>query len=199
MFHPARVASLPVAYRRNVVFFSSLRDSASESSWSQTRALERGRARRRNKWAALAVAVALVGSSAVVVSVYTQPAAAQQQPAASPSDQLQEGIKQYKGGDYEAAVATLEGISPDALSASGQSMLKDTLGRARSASSQRQGAIAEFDAGEKALAAGDAADAARHYRAAYSSPYADKGTKQKAAEQLALAQSMMEAKQGDLK
>jgi len=150
----------------------------------------------------IALAVALAApTAAIVFTTCVAPASAQQQttaaPAAAapatPSDQLQQGVKQYRDEQYEESVKTLKAISPDQLSASGQSMLKDTLAKADAAATQRKAARDEFDAGEKALAANDPATASQHYRLAANNRYADPGTKQKAAEQLALAQSMKPA------
>src|SRR5688572_6819978 len=117
--------------RRNPVFFSSSSVGQVAGSENSEKSSDRTTSRQRRGRSGLraaALAVALVAPAAGIwVAIDVTPAVAQQ--AGNPADQLQSGLKQYRDEQYEEAVKTLKGINADSLSASGQSMLKDTLGK----------------------------------------------------------------------
>ncbi|HSV14404.1 MAG TPA: hypothetical protein VLI90_09100, partial [Tepidisphaeraceae bacterium] len=147
-------------------------------------------------------------SSTAVMPSYTAPANHSQRALAAPAaavlpggplilasasapnqDQFNKGVQQYNAGQYEEALTTLQQVSADGLSDADKKTLSDTLAHAESASAQRKAARAEFQLGEKALADKQYNEAAKHYRNAASNGFADSGTRAKANEQYALAES----------
>jgi general secretion pathway protein D len=112
---------------------------------------------------------------------------------------LAKGIAQYNAHEYEEAVATLQTVNGDQLSAQGKQSLSDTLAKATDAADQRKAARAEFEKGEQALSANQPAVALQHYKNAAANYYADDGTVAKAREQEAVAQDSIKAASAQLK
>jgi general secretion pathway protein D len=128
-----------------------------------------------------------------------QPAMAQQQPALAPADALKQGVSQYQNGQYEEALATLQSIKADQLSDADRKTLYQTLSAADNAATSRKGARAEFDAGQEALRNNKPNDALTHYYNVVNNKYADEGTRQKAQEQIALANAQRQGTGQDSK
>jgi hypothetical protein len=112
---------------------------------------------------------------------------------------LAKGVAQYNAHQYEEAVATLQSVNGDQLSAQGKQSLADTLSKASAAADQRKAARAEFEKGEQALAANQPGAALDHYKAAAANTYADDGTIAKAKEQEAIAQDGIKKASTDMK
>ena len=111
-------------------------------------------------------------------------------PPMSNADRLALGVKQFDRGQYEEAVATLQQVQADMLGPKDQKKLSDTLGKAQAASQERKNARAEFEQGEEALRNNQSAAAMTHYKNAANNAFADEGTRQKALEQMKLADAM---------
>lgn len=150
--------------------------------------------RRTNRTAALALAAALTvgGSLANWVPAEEAPALpvlAFEQPQMSNQDLLKLGNDQFNNKQYEEAVATLQQVKAEELNEADRQNLQQVLAKAEAAATQRKQARTEFEQGEEALKAGKPADAIAHYKAAAANEFADEGTRNKANEQIALAQS----------
>ncbi|MCC6424751.1 MAG: hypothetical protein IT447_14850 [Phycisphaerales bacterium] len=117
------------------------------------------------------------------------PVLAFEQPQMSNQDLLKLGVDQFNNKQYEEAVATLQQVKAEELSEADRQSLQQTLSKADAAATQRRQARAEFEMGEAALKEGKLAEAIGHYQAAASNEFADEGTRNKANEQIALAQS----------
>lgn len=118
---------------------------------------------------------------------------------ASPADALKQGQAQLKAGEYEEALSTLQAIDATALAERDRRTLTDALERAETAAAQRRAARAEFEQGQADLKANRPGAAAKHFKAAADNKYADKGTQNKAREQIALAESMRKRMAGEMK
>jgi type II secretory pathway component GspD/PulD (secretin)/tetratricopeptide (TPR) repeat protein len=107
----------------------------------------------------------------------------------SADEALAKGLQELRDGMYEEALATLQQVQADQLSSDeARKNLETSIAKAAEGASQRQNARAAFERGEEALAAGNFADAIALYNEAAKNPFADQGTKEKAATQIALAQ-----------
>ena len=126
-----------------------------------------------------------------------EPVLAVQQPTLSPADALREGVRQYRNGQYEEAVATLQSVNADSLSEADRKALYDTLGRADSAAASRKSARAEFELGQEALKANRPGEAIHHYYNVVNNKFVDEGTKRKAQEQMAVADAQRKGASGD--
>jgi type II secretory pathway component GspD/PulD (secretin) len=177
---------------------------------------------RRRRMAALALAVGMSAPAGLVRFAAAQQApvlidadAAEQRAAggnvqlaqadtaaAAPSaaDALKQGQDQFKAGDYEDALSTLQAIDASTLTSDrDRRALSDTLKKAEAAAAQRQAARAEFEQGQADLNANKPGAAAQHFKNAAENKYADKGTQSKSREQMALAEQMRKSKAGDMK
>src|SRR5439155_23662289 len=125
--------------------------------------------------------------------------ASAQQPAPAAGDALREGIRQYRNGQYEEAVATLQSVNAEALNATAKKILYGTLGKADSAAASRKSARAEFELGQDALKANRPGEAIAHYYNVVNNKFVDEGTKRKASEQMALADAQRKGMSSDLK
>ena len=118
----------------------------------------------------------------------------------SPAEALKQGQDQFKAGEYEDALSTLQAIDASTLTSErGRRALADALSKAEAAAAQRRAARAEFEQGQADLEANKPGAAARHFKAAAENKYADKGTKSKSREQMALAEQMRKSMAGDMK
>jgi general secretion pathway protein D len=146
------------------------------------------------------VAAAIAAPAALAPVAYLACAPqAMAQASATPSQTLASGVKQFQDGQYEEAVSTLQSVNADALNDQDKRTLYETLGKADSAAAQRKAARAEFAAGQEALRANKPAEAIQHFTNASTNQYVDPATKQKAAEQSAVAQAAAKNLGGDLK
>ncbi|HEV2296451.1 MAG TPA: hypothetical protein VGR35_21585 [Tepidisphaeraceae bacterium] len=118
---------------------------------------------------------------------------------ASPAEALKQGQEQFKAGEYEEALSTLQAIDAASLSERERRTLNEVLSDAEAAAAQRRAARAAFEQGQADLNANKPGAAAKHFRSAADNKYADKGTRSKAREQLALAESMRKSMAGDMK
>ena len=109
----------------------------------------------------------------------------------SDADLLKQGMDQYKNGQYEEAVTSLQRVKKDALSAGEQKQVDETLANANSAAKERIAARGEFEKGQEALNGNKAGEALGHFKAAKENKFADAGTRDKADEQMAAAQASM--------
>src|SRR4051812_15292953 len=164
----------------------------------------RSSSRRSRKLAAISLACAIAAPAALTVisrlhAAETAPILAVQQPALAPTDALKEGIRQYRNGQYEESVATLQSINSDALSDADKRTLFQTLGQADSAAAGRKTARAEFELGQQSLAANRAGEAITHYYNVVNNRYVDEGTRRKAQEQMAVAEAARKGMSGDMK
>ncbi len=120
--------------------------------------------------------------------------------ASSPNQEIfNKGVQQYKDGQYEESVTTLKQVSSDGLSDYDKTTLANTLAKAQSATQERQNARAEFELGQQALNNKQYNEATIHYQNAANNGFADTGTRSKAGEQLALAQTYARAAGVDAK
>jgi general secretion pathway protein D len=117
----------------------------------------------------------------------------------SDADLLKQGLSQYKNGQYEEAVTSLQRVKKDALSDSEKKQLDETLSQADSAAKERQSARAEFEKGQEALNGNNPAEALTHFKAARDNKFADAGTRDKADTQVAMAQALMTQSGSDAK
>jgi general secretion pathway protein D len=152
--------------------------------------------------AALSLAVAV--AAPVALTAYNRllagrPILAVQAPQLSPPDQLREGVRQYRNGQYEEAVTTLQAVNADALSESDKRSLYDTLSKADSGAAARKSARAEFELGQDALRNNRPGEATAHYNNVINNKYVDEGTRRKAQEQAALADAQRKGMSGDMK
>src|SRR5207248_7056371 len=118
------------------------------------------------------------------------PALLAEQPKASDSDLLKQGIDQFGKGQYEESLATLQQIKPDGLNPEEKRAYQSTIKDAESAANERKSARAAFEQGQAALDKKDANEAAKQFQAAMNNKFADEGTRKKAGEQLYVAQKM---------
>ncbi|MEA2707629.1 MAG: ral secretion pathway protein, partial [Phycisphaerales bacterium] len=177
-------------------------NSSSQSAPARRRSAVRPPSRyRRLAMLSLAVAVA----APVAVTTYNHLIAAEkpvllvQQPTLAPADALREGIRQYREGKYEESVSTLQAISADALSEPEKKSLFETLGSADKAAAARKSARAEFELGQSALQNNRPGEAIQHYNNVINNRFVDDGTKNKAREQQALAESQRKGMSGDMR
>jgi hypothetical protein len=112
---------------------------------------------------------------------------------------LKQGVNQYKSGNYEDAVATLQSIDTSTLSDKDRKTLNDALTKAGAAADQRRAARAEFEQGQADLNDNKPGSAITHFQNAAENKYADKGTQNKAREQMALAETMRKGMAADMK
>jgi general secretion pathway protein D len=117
----------------------------------------------------------------------------------SAADTLKQGVNQYKSGNYEDAVATLQSIDASTLSDKDRKTLNDALTKAGAAADQRRAARAEFEQGQADLNDNKPGSAITHFQNAAENKYADKGTQNKAREQIALAETMRKGMAADMK
>lgn len=123
------------------------------------------------------------------------------QPAPLSTDELlRKGADELNRRQYEEALATLQQVQPpenwDEIS---RRTFTDMLARAEQGATQRRAARAAFERGETALAAGNATEAMAQYRLAADNRFADEGTRAKAREQMAVADSLSRRTGTDLK
>ncbi|HWB54588.1 MAG TPA: hypothetical protein VG722_10360, partial [Tepidisphaeraceae bacterium] len=163
------------------MFFGRFGQKPSVESLSRT---AKNKHRRRLAVVSIAAAVTLPVGVVEIAHLYAQDV----QPLSN-QQLLKQGQTQLSNDEYEEALATLKQVHRDSLSSADQTALDAALTKAGQGAQQRQDAREDYEAGEKALAAGDASVALTHYRAAASNTYADPGTHQKALEKIALAQS----------
>src|SRR5205814_7613472 len=158
-----------------------------------------GQARRVAVLSLAAVAVTATGTALALKSLHaaSAPVLAVQQPALAPADALKEGIRQYRNGQYEESVSTLQSVNADALSDADKKSLYDTLGKADSAAAARKSARAEFELGQDALRNNRPGEAIAHYYNVVNNKYVDAGTKEKASEQMKLADAQRKGMSGD--
>lgn len=163
--------------------------------------------KKRRQLAAVSLAVAMAAPAGLmeVSKLYGQEAPAapstdagdmplfvQEQGAASGVELLKSAIEQYKAGQYEEAQATIGQIKVEELSEKNKSTLDDLSGQVNKAADQRKAARAEFEAGQQSLENKQSAEALAQFKAAASNKYVDQGTRQKALEQIALAEKAEE-------
>src|SRR5439155_12572895 len=120
-----------------------------------------------------------------------QEGATNNQPAMTTGELLRVGIEQYNKKQYEVALSTLQQIKPEDLSESDRKTLATYLQNAEAAANQRKNARSEFQMGETAMQKNAPAEALTHYKAAANSKYVDSGTREKALEKAAMAQSSL--------
>jgi hypothetical protein len=176
---------------------------------------------RRRQMAALALAVGMAApagfgrfAAAQQAPLLVDAAAAEQRAASnaddnvllaqaqtgSPAEALKQGQNQFKAGEYEDALSTLQAIDASTLTSErDRRALADALSKAEAAAAQRRAARAEFEQGQADLNANKPGAAARHFKAAAENKYADKGTQSKSREQMALAEQMRKSMAGDMK
>jgi general secretion pathway protein D len=118
------------------------------------------------------------------------PAFLADQPKASDADLLRQGLDQYSKAQYEEALATLQQVKPDALNAEQKKSYDSVFKDAESAANERKAARAAFEQGQAALDHKDAGEAMKQFQAVAANKFADEGTRRKASEQMAVAQSM---------
>lgn len=151
---------------------------------------------RRGPWLTLGIMMAGVLSTGVpglpVLFAQELPALLllQDQPMGN-AERLRLGLDQYRRGQYEESVATLQLVDASKLGANDVKLLNETLRNAESAANERKGARAEFERGEDALNALRYVEAIAHYKAAVGNRYADEGTKAKAREQIAVCEAAL--------
>ncbi len=107
------------------------------------------------------------------------------------NDTLRLASDQFKGGEFEEALATLQSVKVDSLSAGDKSGYTSLLSRVNEAVEGRKAARATFEQGEQALAAGKTSDALTSYRSVAGNKFADAGTRNKSLEQIALAEEQL--------
>jgi general secretion pathway protein D len=117
----------------------------------------------------------------------------------SDADKLREGLKRYKDKQYEEAQSILQQVNADNLSDKEKKSLTDTLSKTESAANERRSARAAFEQGEQALQNNQPADAIKLYKQAADNKYVDEGTRQKAKEQITLAEAAQKQIQGNLR
>ena len=180
----------------------SLKSSSSEIQVAPVAAQSSDRVKTQRRAAAIGLAVAATVSVASVTfsRLYAEDAAPNAAPPARPlsldaavsgdADLLQQGISQYKSGQYEEAKATLAQVKTENLSAGDQKKLASMTADTEQAVAARQESRAIFGQGEDALKAGKLDEARSLYKKAADAKYADEGTRQKSREQMALVSSM---------
>ena len=182
----------------------SLKSSSSEIQVAPVAAQSSDRVKTQRRAAAIGLAVAATVSVASVTfsRLYAEDAAPNAAPPARPlsldaavsgdADLLQQGISQYKSGQYEEAKATLALVKTENLSAGDQKKLASMTADTEQAVAARQESRAIFGQGEDALKAGKLDVARSLYKKAADAKYADEGTRQKSREQMALVSSMQD-------
>lgn len=150
----------------------------------------------------MAIALAMPVTHVMAQDMPAPTAAAVPATPAAPADPkaaLTAGIDTLKAGQYEEAATALGTIAPASLGADDQKLLADSLAQAQQGATARQGARADFDKAQAALAAGDYVTATNLFKSVASNTYADTGTKAKATEQLAVAEQGVKDNSGSLK
>ncbi|HYO07427.1 MAG TPA: hypothetical protein VER17_00515, partial [Tepidisphaeraceae bacterium] len=146
---------------------------------------------------AVAVATPVALTAIAKLRAAQPPALGAQQPTLAPADALREGIRQYRAGQFEEAVATLRAVDDNALGDADKRTLYDTLGRADKAAADRKTARAEFELGQEALRNNRPGEASAHYYNVINNRSVDEGTRRKAQEQLAVADAARKGMSGD--
>ncbi len=148
---------------------------------------------RRRRIICSAVLVAMVGrfdllvpQSAVAQNVQLL---AMQEAQLSSAQLLEQGMAQFGEARYEESLATLQRVKAEELAEQDRATFSDALAKAEQAATQRRNARASFQQGEAALSANKPTEAIAHYQAAAGNTFADEGTRQKAREQIQLAQA----------
>jgi len=119
---------------------------------------------------------------------------------ASPAQAALAGaVDQFKAGQYEEALTALQAIQADGLADADKALLASTITEAEQASQLRRGARADFEKAQALLASGDNVEATNLYKSVAANQYADEGTKAKAREQIALAQTNVAGQEQDSK
>ena len=179
---------------------SSGNASSGNGSSGETRFL---RPRRARALAALSLAVAVAAPlgvttlSSLRAAEPAAPVMLLQQPTLAPSAALKEGVRQFNARQFEEAVSTLQAIDASALNDAERKTLTDTLQRADSAAAQRKSARAEFELGQESLRNNRPGAAIVHYNNVINNSYADEPTRQKAREQIALANAQRKGAPGE--
>ena len=101
------------------------------------------------------------------------PALLAQQPKAGDSDLLRQAQDQYAKRQYEEALATLQQVKADGLSAEDRRVYDTAIKDAESAANERKAARAAFEQGQAALDQKNSAEAAKYFQAAASNNFAD--------------------------
>jgi general secretion pathway protein D len=117
----------------------------------------------------------------------------------SDGDKLREGLTRYKNHQYEEAQSILQQVNADNLNDKEKKQLTDTLSKTEAAATERRNARAAFEQGEQALQNNQPADAIKLYKQAADNKYVDEGTRQKAKEQITLAEAAQKKIQGNLR
>jgi type II secretory pathway component GspD/PulD (secretin)/tetratricopeptide (TPR) repeat protein len=107
--------------------------------------------------------------------------------AAGPvGDAFQGGIDQILSGDYDKAVLTIQNVPVDGLSLPDGKIVDETLARTREAAREQRTAKADLMAGQEAVNKKQFTEAATSLRRSMSNGFADSGTREAAARQLAV-------------
>ncbi len=117
----------------------------------------------------------------------------------SDPDKLREGLKRYKDKQYEESQSILQQVNADNLSDKEKKQLTDTLSKTEAAANERRAARAAFEQGEQALQNNQPADAIKLYKQAADNKYVDEGTRQKAKEEITLAEAAEKKVEGNLR
>ncbi|MGH7213518.1 MAG: hypothetical protein ACREIT_01960, partial [Tepidisphaeraceae bacterium] len=162
----------------------------------------------RHQLTAVALAVAMTAPAGMVSQAWSQVAAEQQHQAillaateqqVSNDELLKRAADEYNGKMYEEAQATLQQINPEELGAEQRKSVDQMMADVSAAAEQRKSARAAFERGQEALQNDKPAEAMALFREAEQSKFADEGTRQKAREQMAVAEAQVKQKAGDLK
>ena len=105
------------------------------------------------------------------------------------NETLAEAQKQYRAKQYEEAQATLGNVPVDALGGRDRRAFEELSTRVTEAVEGRKAARVSFAKGEEALTGGNLNEAISQYKSAAGNKFADTGTRNKALEQLALAEN----------
>ena len=111
--------------------------------------------------------------------------------ALSDADLLKQGMEQYKNGQYEEAVTSLQRVKKDSLSDAEKKQLDESLATADSAAKERVAARSEFEKGQEAFNGKSFTEATQHFKAAKENKFADAGTRDKADAQMSALQAVM--------
>jgi Flp pilus assembly secretin CpaC len=158
---------------------------------------------RRKKLACLGLAASMVLPS--TLSKFSQtcaddtagPAPSAGSQTASNSDLLTKGVEQYNQGDYDAAVSSLQAVDAKTLNSADRQTLTDTLAEAKTASTERRSAKAEFARGEDARKSGQLLEAEGYYNSVLNNPRADEATREKAQQELTAVQTTQKLANSD--
>ena len=105
--------------------------------------------------------------------------------AGSAGDSFQTGVDQILAGDYDKAVTTLQLVPVDHLSSADSNIVDDMVSRTRKAATMQRDSRTDLITGQEAATQGHYTEAAKHLRLAMENSFADAGTRQAAAKQLA--------------